>query len=91
VPRHFGYDPHPHCGDHFLRRHSFPAGESYTRFESRHLDGPRFPHHSSRPTGSKGEVQKTVKTSSGCVVKCCISKIYLTNFSTEPSTFSHPI
>jgi hypothetical protein len=53
------------------------------------MDGPHFLHRDSRPTGSKGEVQKTVKTSSGCMVKCWIPKIYLTNPSTEPSTFSH--
>jgi hypothetical protein len=43
VPRHFGYGPHPHRGDRFPRRHGFPARESYTHFEPRHLDGPRFP------------------------------------------------
>jgi hypothetical protein len=32
VPRHFGYDPRPHHGDHFPRRPSFPAGGSYTNF-----------------------------------------------------------
>jgi hypothetical protein len=32
-----------------------------------------------------------VKTSSGRMVKCWIPKIYLTNPSTEPSTFSHPM
>jgi hypothetical protein len=63
VPRRFGYDPHPHRGDRFLRRHGFPAGWSYTHFEPRHMDGPYFPHHGSHPTGSKGEVQRTVKTS----------------------------
>jgi hypothetical protein len=30
-----------------------------------------------------------VKTSSGHMVKCWIPKIFLTNPSTEPSTFSH--
>jgi hypothetical protein len=69
VPRHFGYDPRSHCGEHFPRRHSFPAGGSYTHFESRHLDGPHFPHCGSCRTGSNGEVQKTVKTSSGRMVK----------------------
>jgi hypothetical protein len=86
VPRHFGYDPHPHRGDRTPRKHGFPAGGSYTHFEPRHLDGPRFPHCSSRPTRSSGVMQKTVKTSSGCMVKCLITKIYLTNPSTEPST-----
>jgi hypothetical protein len=32
-----------------------------------------------------------VKTSSGRMVKCWISKIYLTNPSTESSTSSHPM
>jgi hypothetical protein len=31
----------------------------------------------------------TVKTFSGRMVKCWIFKIFLTNPSTEPSTFSH--
>jgi hypothetical protein len=42
VPRRFGYSPHPHRGDHFSRRPSFPTGGSHTHFESKHLDGPRF-------------------------------------------------
>jgi hypothetical protein len=88
VPRRFGYDPRPHRGDRFLRRHGFPTRGSYTHFEPRHLDGPCFSHHDSRPTGSKGEMQKTVKTSSGRMVKCWIPKIYLTNPITEPSTSS---
>jgi hypothetical protein len=90
-PRHFGYDPRPHHGDRFPRRPSFPAGGSFPHFESRHLDGPHFPHCGSRPTRPSGEVQRTVKTSSGGIVKCLISKIYLTNLSTEPSIFSHPM
>jgi hypothetical protein len=69
----------------------FPAGESYTCFEAKHMDGSHFPHHGSHPTGSKGDVRKTIKTSSGHMVKCWISKIYLTNLSIEPSTFSHPM
>jgi hypothetical protein len=36
-------------------------------------------------------VQRTVKTSSGCMVECWIPKIYRTNPSTEPSTFSRPV
>jgi hypothetical protein len=58
---------------------------------SRHLDGPHFPRCGSRPTRPSGEVQRTMKTSSGRMVKCWISKIYLTNSSTEPSTFSRPM
>jgi hypothetical protein len=66
--------------------------EGYSpHFEPRHLDGPRFPRRGSRPTRPSGEVQRTVKTSSGRMVKCWIPKIYLTNPSTEPSTFSHPV
>jgi hypothetical protein len=90
-PRHFGYGPRPRHGDRFLCRASFPAGGSFTHFEPRHLDGPRFPRHGSRPTRSSGELQRTVKTPSGRTVKCWIPKIYLTNPSTEPSTFSRPV
>jgi hypothetical protein len=89
VSRRFGYDPRPHRGDHTPRRHGFPIGESYTHFEPRHLDSPHFSRCGSRPTSSKGEVQKTITTSLGCMVKCWITKIYLTNPSTEPSTSSH--
>jgi hypothetical protein len=83
VSRHFGYGPRPHHGDCFSHRPDFPARGSHTHFEPRHLDGPHFPRHGSHPTGSKTEVQKTVKTSSGHMVKCWIPKIYLTNPSTE--------
>jgi hypothetical protein len=83
--------PRPHRGDHFPRRRGFPAGGSYTHFEPRHLDGPCFPHRGSRPTSSKGEVQKTAKTSSCRIVKCWIPKIYLTNPNTESSTSSCPM
>jgi hypothetical protein len=91
VPRHFGYGPHPHRGDHFLCRASFSIRGSHTHFELRHLDGPCFPRCDSRPTRPNGEVQRTVNTSSGRLVKYWIPKIYLTNPSTEPSTSSHPM
>jgi hypothetical protein len=55
------------------------------------LDGPRFPRRGSRPTRPSGEVQRAVKTSSDHMVKCWIPKIYLTNLSTETSTFSCPM
>jgi hypothetical protein len=42
VPRHFSYGSRPHHGDRTLHRHGFPAAESYTLFELRHLDGPHF-------------------------------------------------
>jgi hypothetical protein len=90
-PRRFGYGPRPHRGDRFPRSPGFPAGGSFRHFELRHLDGTRFPRRGSRPTRPSGEVQRTVKTSSGRMVKCWIPKIYLTNPSTEPSTFSHPM
>jgi hypothetical protein len=90
-PIRFGYGPRPCHGDRFPRRPDFPAGGSFTHFEPRHLDGLRFPRRGSRPTRPSGEVQRTVKTSSGRMVKCWVSKIYLTNPSTEPSTFSHPV
>jgi hypothetical protein len=76
VPRRFGY---------------FPTRGFYTRFEPRHMDGPRFPCRGSCPTSSNGEVQKTVKTSLGRMVKCWIPKFYLTNLSTEPSSSSRPM
>jgi hypothetical protein len=91
VPRHFGYNPRSHRDDHFSRRYNFLARGSYTCFEPKHLDGPHFSHHGSRPTGSSDEVQKTVKISSGHMVMCWIPKIYLTNPSIEPSTSSHPM
>jgi hypothetical protein len=91
VPRHFGYGPRSHRGDCPPCRHGFPAEESYTRFEPRHLDGPHFPRRGSSPVHSNGEVQKTVKTFSGRKVKCWIPMYYLTNPSTEPSTSSRPM
>jgi hypothetical protein len=87
-PRCFGYGPRPHRGDRFPRRPGFPTGGSFPHFESRHLDGPHFLHRGSRPTRPSGEVQRTMKTFSGRMVKCWIPKIYLTNPSTESSTFS---
>jgi hypothetical protein len=90
-PRRFGYGPHPHHGDRFPRRPGFPTGWSFPHLELRHLDDPRFPYRGSRPTRPSGEVQRTMKTSSGRMVKCWIPKIYLTNPSTEPSTFSRPV
>jgi hypothetical protein len=56
VPRHFSYGSRPHCGDRTLRRHGFPAAESYTLFEPRHLDGPHFSRRDIRPTRSNGDV-----------------------------------
>jgi regulator of replication initiation timing len=90
-PRRFGYGPHPHRGDRFPRRPGFLVGVSFFHYESRHLDGPHFPRRDSRPTRPSGEVQKTVKTYSGRMVKCWISKIYLTNPSADSSTFSRPM
>jgi hypothetical protein len=69
-PTCFGYSPCPHCDDRFPRMPGFPAGGAHTHFESRHLDGPCFPHRGSHPTQSNGELQRIVKTPSGCMVKC---------------------
>jgi hypothetical protein len=44
--------------------------EGLTHFEPRHLGGTRFPRRGSRPTRPSGEVQRTMKTSSGRMVKC---------------------
>jgi hypothetical protein len=90
-PRRFDFSPRPHHGDLFPSRPGFPAGGSYTHFDPIHLDGPYFPCHGSRPTRPSGDMQRTMKTSSSCMVKCWIPKIYLTNSSIEPSTFSHPM
>jgi hypothetical protein len=68
VPRCFGYSPRSHRGDHPPRSHDFRTGGFYTRFELRHLNGLRFLHRGSCPTHSNGELQKTMKTSSGCMV-----------------------
>jgi hypothetical protein len=89
--RRFGYGSRSHHGDRFPCRSGFPVGGSFPHLESRHLDGPRFPHHGSRPTQPSGEVQRTVKTSFGRMVKYWIPKIYLTNPRMEPSTPSHPM
>jgi hypothetical protein len=70
VPRHFDYDPHPHRGEHFSHRSSFPAGGSRTHLEPRHFDSPRFLRHGSRLTRVNSEVQRTIKTSSDRMVKC---------------------
>jgi hypothetical protein len=70
VPRCFGYGLHPHRGDHFLRKPGFPAGGAHTHLEPRHLDDPYFPHHGSCPTRPNGELERIMKTSSGCMVKC---------------------
>jgi hypothetical protein len=70
VPRCFGYGLCPHRGDRFLHRPSFPAGGSDTHFEPRHLDGPHFPRRGSCSIGPNGEVQRIVKTSSGCMDEC---------------------
>jgi hypothetical protein len=91
VPRCFGYDPRPHRGDRTPRTPSFPTEGFHTRFEPRHLNGPRFPRYGSCPTRSNSDVQKIVKTCSGRMVKCWIPNIYLTNLSTETSTFSCPM
>jgi hypothetical protein len=91
VPRRFGVDSHSHRGVHPPCRHSFFTRDVYSHLEPSCFDGPRFSRCGSRPTHSNGEVQKTINTSSHCMVKSWIPKIFLTNPSTEPSTFSHSI
>jgi hypothetical protein len=86
VPRCFDYSPHFHRGDRFPHRIGFPTGGSRTHPEPIHLGGPHFPHCGSCPTRPNDEVQRTMKTSSGRMVRCWIHKIYLTNPITEPST-----
>jgi hypothetical protein len=91
VPTCLGYDPRSHRGNRPPRWHEFPTGGSYFRFEPRHMNGPCFPCHVSRPTRSNGDVQKIIKNSSRRMVKCCIPMISVTNPSIEPSVFSHHI
>jgi hypothetical protein len=91
MPRCFRYGSRSHHGDRFPHRLGISAGASYTHPEPRHLNSPHFPHRGSCPTQPNGEVQRTMKTFSGRMVKYWIPKIYLTNPSTEPSTFSHPM
>jgi hypothetical protein len=43
---------------------------SHVGLVPRHLHSPQFPHRGSRPIGSNGDMLKTVKTSSGRMVKC---------------------
>jgi hypothetical protein len=69
-PKRFGYGLRPHRGDRLPRRPGFPTRGFFLHFESRHLDGPRFPHRGSHLTRPSGEVQWTVKTSSGRMLKC---------------------
>jgi hypothetical protein len=88
VPRCFGFNPHSCHGARPTRRHSSPARGAYSHFELSCFDGPHFPYHGSRLTRSNCEVHKIVVTSSCHMVKCWIPKIFLTNPSTEPSTFS---
>jgi hypothetical protein len=54
--RRFGYGLRPYRGDRFSRRTGFSTGGSFSHFEPRHLDGPRFLHRGSRPTRPSGEV-----------------------------------
>jgi hypothetical protein len=68
-PRRFGYGPRPRRGDHFSCMPGFSTGGSYTHFQPRHMDGPRFPHCGSHPTRPSDEMQSIVKTSSGRMVK----------------------
>jgi hypothetical protein len=89
VSRRFGFDPRSHRGASSSSRHGSPTRGVYSHFELSRFDGPHFPRRGSRPTRSNCEVHKTVVTSSGRMVKCWIPKIFLTNPSTESSTFSH--
>ena len=70
VSQRFGSDPRSlHRDDRYPRRHRYSSDGFYPRSESRRLD----------------EVQTTVLTSLGRMVRCWIPKVYLTNPSTKPS------
>jgi hypothetical protein len=66
----FGVDPCSHRGVRPPCRHGFFARAVYSHIEPSHFDGPCFPRHDSHPTHSNGEVQMTVKTYLGHMVKC---------------------
>jgi hypothetical protein len=85
-PRCFSCGPHHHRGDRFPHRPSFSTGVSYTQFEPRHLDGPRFCCRGSRPTRSNGEVQRTVKT----FLVAWLSARFLRFMSLTPSLSHRP-
>jgi hypothetical protein len=90
VSRRFGYGSRPHRDDRFPRGPVFLL-EGLTLTLSPDTWTVHISLRGSRPTGSNDEVLKTVKTSSGRMVKCWIPKIYLTNPNTEPSTSSRPM
>jgi hypothetical protein len=89
VRRCFGVNPRSHRGVRPPRRHVFSARGVYSHLELGRFDDPRFPCRGSRPTPSNAKVQRIVKTSSRHMIKCWISKIFLTNPSTEPSILYH--
>jgi hypothetical protein len=70
VPRCFGFGPRPHRGDRFPHRSGSPTRRSHSHLEPRHLDNPHFFRRGSCPIWPNGDVQRTVKTSSGHLVKC---------------------
>jgi hypothetical protein len=70
VPGCFDVDPRSHRGVCPPRRHGFPARGVYSHFELSRFDGPCFPRHGSCLTRSNGEMQRIVKTSLGCMIKC---------------------
>jgi hypothetical protein len=49
MPRRFHYGARPHHGDHFSRRHGFPARESYIHFEPRHFVIPHSEKEGMKP------------------------------------------
>jgi hypothetical protein len=70
MPGRFGVDPCSHRGVRPSRMHGFPARGVYSHFEPSCFHSPCFLHRGSCPTRSNGEVQRIVKTSSGCMIKC---------------------
>ena len=71
VSQRFGSDPCLlHRDDRYPRRHRYPSDGFYPRSESRRFDGPRFSRRGSHFPHLSDEVQTTVLTSSGRMVKC---------------------
>lgn len=80
-----------HCGECPLCGYGFHLNGFYprnARIELRRFDGSRFPHRGTHPMCPNGDVQRTVFTFAGCMVKYSIPKSFLSNPNTKPSIFS---
>ena len=82
----FSFDPRSlHHGDQYMCRHRYPSDGFYSHHEPRCFDRPCLPHCGSCSPRSSDDVHVATLTSSCCMVKCWIPKVYLTNPTTKPS------